>query len=163
MKSNAVVVVLPDGSIANAGQNRPLQPRICLENSDGLGAPHHCSLGAAPCYRLFTLTRAILMLSSHSKATFTGASHYEKNYPVLGWPVAAPSKGGFKVQAGELGVVAGRTGVQVWDLPTVGRVAVLTCFDVNFYELWHQAYALGAKIVFWSVQLCVLTLLFVQV
>ena len=36
-----------------------------------------------------------------------------------------------------------------WDLPTIGRVAILICFDINFYELWHQAYALGAQVVFW--------------
>ena len=39
-----------------------------LENTDGVGAPHHCSLhhcslGAAPCYLPFMLTRAILMPS----------------------------------------------------------------------------------------------------
>jgi predicted amidohydrolase len=39
--------------------------------------------------------------------------------------------------------------VQVWDLPDVGRIAVLTCFDINFAEVWHEAYALGARIVFW--------------
>ena len=38
---------------------------------------------------------------------------------------------------------------QAWDLPGIGRIAVLTCFDNQFPELWHQAYALGAKVVFW--------------
>ena len=33
-----------------------------LENTDGgVGAPQHCSLGAAPCYLLVMLTRALLM------------------------------------------------------------------------------------------------------
>lgn len=57
--------------------------------------------------------------------------------------------GGFGVQAGEIPIVPGLGGVQVWDLPDVGRIAVLTCFDINFAEVWHEAYALGARIVFW--------------
>ena len=40
-----------------------------LENTDGVGAPHQCSLGAAPCYLLFTLTRAILMPSLFHRPT----------------------------------------------------------------------------------------------
>jgi hypothetical protein len=28
--------------------------------------------------------------------------------------------------------------VQAWDLPGIGRIAILICFDVNFAELWHQ-------------------------
>ena len=31
------------------------------------GAPHHCSLGTAACYRLYMLTAALLMTSSHSE------------------------------------------------------------------------------------------------
>ena len=41
------------------------------------------------------------------------------------------------------GVVPGLQGVQAWNLPGIGRVAILICFDINFFELWHQAYALG--------------------
>ena len=41
------------------------------------------------------------------------------------------------------GVVPGLQGVQAWDLPGIGRIAILICFDINFFELWHQAYALG--------------------
>ena len=26
---------------------------------------------------------------------------------------------------------------------------MLTCFDINFPELWHEAYALGAQLVVW--------------
>jgi hexosaminidase len=42
----------------------PLATEHLLENTDGVGAPHHCSLhhcslGAAPCYLLFMLTRAL--------------------------------------------------------------------------------------------------------
>ena len=33
-----------------------------LENTDGIGAPHQCSLGAAACYLLFMLTAALLLL-----------------------------------------------------------------------------------------------------
>jgi predicted amidohydrolase len=47
------------------------------------------------------------------------------------------------------GVVPGLQGVQAWDIPGIGRVAILICFDINFFELWHQAYALGAQVVFW--------------
>ena len=49
-------------------------------------------------------------------------------------------------QAGEIPVIPGQQGVQVWDLAGIGRVAVLICFDINYYELWHQAYALGAQV-----------------
>ena len=41
----------------------PLATENQLGNTDGIGAPHQCSLGAAPCYLLFMLTRAILMPS----------------------------------------------------------------------------------------------------
>ena len=34
-----------------------------LENTDGVGAPHRCSLGAAACYLLFMLTCAVLVPS----------------------------------------------------------------------------------------------------
>ena len=38
-----------------------------LENTDGVRAPHQCSLGMAACYLLFMLTAALLMTSSHSE------------------------------------------------------------------------------------------------
>jgi hypothetical protein len=44
---------------------------------------------------------------------------------------------------GEPGVTPGAAGVEAWDLD-FGRVSILTCMDVNFMELWHAAYALGA-------------------
>jgi predicted amidohydrolase len=46
-------------------------------------------------------------------------------------------------------VIPGQKGVQIWDLAGIGRIAILICFDINYYELWHQAYALGAQVVFW--------------
>ena len=46
------------------------------------------------------------------------------------------------------GVTPGQEGVQTWDLPGIGRIAILICFDINFFELWHQAYASGAQVVF---------------
>eukprot|EP00164_Ancoracysta_twista_P002061 GFYU01002714.1.p2 GENE.GFYU01002714.1~~GFYU01002714.1.p2 ORF type:complete len:427 (-),score=130.84 GFYU01002714.1:35-1315(-) len=42
----------------------------------------------------------------------------------------------------------GDGGVQVWDLD-FGRVAMLTCFDANFMEAWHEAYAKKADLIFW--------------
>ncbi|MHC4645127.1 MAG: carbon-nitrogen hydrolase family protein [Planctomycetota bacterium] len=39
-------------------------------------------------------------------------------------------------------------GVKVFDTD-FGRIAMLTCFDLNFPELWQQCDDLGAEIVFW--------------
>ena len=55
----------------------PLATDGLLENTDGVlrtprGAPHQCSLGAAPCYLLFMLTRAILMPSLISQQVTQG-------------------------------------------------------------------------------------------
>ena len=41
----------------------PWQPRICSRTPMGYSDPHQCSLGAAACYLLYMLTRAILMPS----------------------------------------------------------------------------------------------------
>lgn len=46
------------------------------------------------------------------------------------------------------GLVPGREGVKAFDTD-FGRIAILTCFDINFPELWQQADLLGAEIVFW--------------
>lgn len=46
------------------------------------------------------------------------------------------------------GVVPSRDGVKVFDTD-FGRICLLTCFDLNFPELWQQADDLGAEIVFW--------------
>lgn len=77
---------------------------------------------------------------AHSVA---GQLSYDKTYPVLGKPAAGPGETG-----GESAVVPGSTGVQVWDTD-FGRIAVLICFDINYFELWQEAYALGAEIVLW--------------
>ena len=45
----------------------PLATDNLLENIDGVGAPHQCSLGAAPCHCLSMLTAAFLMTSLHSE------------------------------------------------------------------------------------------------
>ena len=39
-------------------------------------------------------------------------------------------------------------GVKVFDLD-FGRISILTCFDINFPELWQEAEQKGAEIVFW--------------
>ena len=41
-----------------------------------------------------------------------------------------------------------RDGVQAFDTD-FGRISILTCFDLNFPELWQQADLLDADIVFW--------------
>ena len=64
---------------------------------------------------------------------------YRKMFPVL-W--------GKQRSWGERGMRPSEIGVQAWDLD-FGRIAVLTCFDVNFPEIWHEADALGAEMVFW--------------
>jgi len=46
------------------------------------------------------------------------------------------------------GLVPGRDGVGVFDTD-FGRIAILTCFDINFPEMWQQAELRGAEIVFW--------------
>ena len=76
-----------------------------------------------------------------------GVPYYQKVMPVLEFPVPnrPPS---FPNDLPE-GVIPGQQGVQAWDLPGIGRIAVLICFDINFFENWHAAYALGAQVVFW--------------
>ena len=46
------------------------------------------------------------------------------------------------------GLSPSRGGVKIFDTD-FGRISILTCFDLNFAELWHDAHALGAEIVFW--------------
>jgi predicted amidohydrolase len=46
------------------------------------------------------------------------------------------------------GLNLGRDGVSVFDTD-FGRIAILTCFDANFDEVWQQAERKGAEIVLW--------------
>jgi len=46
------------------------------------------------------------------------------------------------------GLHCSREGVKVFDTD-FGRIGMLTCFDLNFPELWQQCDALDADIVFW--------------
>jgi beta-ureidopropionase len=46
------------------------------------------------------------------------------------------------------GAHLGEEGVKVFDTD-FGRIAMLTCFDANFDELWQEAERKGAEIVFW--------------
>lgn len=46
-----------------------------------------------------------------------------------------------------IGIVPGDSGAPVFDLAGIGRVAVFTCFDANFEELWWQAGAQAMDIV----------------
>lgn len=46
------------------------------------------------------------------------------------------------------GLNLGREGVPVFDTD-FGRIAILTCFDANFDEVWQEAERKGAEIVFW--------------
>ena len=104
---------------------------------------------------------AVVILSNGTllKATYTGGTHAEKNYPGYGWRpgmanygigrgggesaacpcrAAAQSGGcvGPCVQGGEENVIPSQVGVEVFDLPGIARVAILMCFDVNFPEVW---------------------------
>jgi hypothetical protein len=46
------------------------------------------------------------------------------------------------------GLNVSREGVKTFDAD-FGRIAILTCFDLNYAELWQECDALGAEIVFW--------------
>ena len=46
------------------------------------------------------------------------------------------------------GLHVSREGVKAFDTD-FGRISILTCFDLNFAELWQEAEKLGAEIVFW--------------
>ena len=46
------------------------------------------------------------------------------------------------------GLLPGREGVRAFDTD-FGRICILTCFDLNFPELWQEADLLDADIVFW--------------
>jgi predicted amidohydrolase len=46
------------------------------------------------------------------------------------------------------GANLGEEGVPVFDTD-FGRIAILTCFDANFDEVWQEAERKGAEIVFW--------------
>ena len=65
---------------------------------------------------------------------------YRKVFPVTG--------GGEGRTNSEHGVVPGLGGVPAFELD-FGRLVILTCFDVNFVELWHQARAHRADLVVW--------------
>jgi len=61
-----------------------------------------------------------------------------------------PEEGGgdCEYSTGEQGISPGWAGVGVFSLD-FGRISLLTCFDINFPELWHEAYALGSELVVW--------------
>eukprot|EP00038_Savillea_parva_P010239 m.188847 g.188847 ORF g.188847 m.188847 type:complete len:424 (-) comp17565_c0_seq1:100-1371(-) len=42
-----------------------------------------------------------------------------------------------------------REGVRAWDVPGIGRVAFLTCYDANFAESWFALYAARVDLVLW--------------
>ena len=46
------------------------------------------------------------------------------------------------------GLHVSNEGVRVFETD-FGRISILTCFDLNFAELWHEADLLDAEIVFW--------------
>jgi predicted amidohydrolase len=46
------------------------------------------------------------------------------------------------------GLLPSRDGVKVFETD-FGRIGILTCFDLNFPELWQQADALDVDVVFW--------------
>jgi predicted amidohydrolase len=85
---------------------------------------------------------------SLAKAAYTGSEVTQKQFPVYGYPLTAPGMAG-RQAGGETNVVPGQLGTSVFDMPGIGRIAIVMCFDVNFPEAWYNAYALGAQIVFW--------------
>ncbi|MBM3240932.1 carbon-nitrogen hydrolase family protein [Candidatus Poribacteria bacterium] len=46
------------------------------------------------------------------------------------------------------GLTPSKGGVKIFDTD-FGKISILTCFDLNFAELWYEADALDAEIVFW--------------
>ena len=74
-----------------------------------------------------------LMLST------AGVPYYQKTFPCLGYPmgkVSASAPGGYAAyggidHGGETPLIPGQQGVQAWDLPGIGRVAIIICFDVR--------------------------------
>lgn len=74
----------------------------------------------------------------------TVVGQYRKMFPVIGPP---PPRGPLG-PAAEAGVTPGMDGVSVFQLD-FGRVAILTCFDINFPELWASARARQADVVVW--------------
>ena len=101
----------------------------------------------------------ILQNGSLARAAITGGTHTEKNFPVLGYfpgeigndmlppcycgtgdsPIYGracdPKSSQPCVQLGEHGIVPSQVGVEVFDLPGIGRIAVNTCFDIYFPEV----------------------------
>ena len=69
---------------------------------------------------------------------------YRKMSPVLGAPPPPPPLG----PGSEVGVTPGLDGMPVFNTD-IGRLAIITCFDVNFVELWASAAAQQADIVVW--------------
>ena len=75
----------------SAGQKSPRSiPDILLENTDevlrhppGVGAPHHCSLGAAAYYLLFMLTRAVLMPALFQRPNRSGVDEQTRGRSAL--------------------------------------------------------------------------------
>ena len=84
--------------------------------------PMRLLLGAAG--SSWSVNAAVVVHANGSVATaaHTAANHYQKQYPVYGWPVGP----GERVQDGEIPITPGQTGVQVWDMPGIGRIAVST-------------------------------------
>eukprot|EP01052_Picozoa_sp_SAG31_P045889 SAG31_NODE_8562_length_1430_cov_1.743802_1_plen_403_part_00 len=102
----------------------------------------------------------IMQNGSLARATFTGGTHTEKNFPVLGYfpgdiddderpppcycgtedsPIYGracdPGSSRPCMQLGESGIVPSQVGLEVFDIPGIGRIAVNTCFDIYFPEV----------------------------
>jgi hypothetical protein len=132
---------------------------ICPFN---LTLPDHTSRNAAA---------VILSNGTLARAAYTGGTHSEKNFPVGGWFNGMANTGiggkachcgagedqpgceGPCIQKGESSIVPSQVGVEVFDLPGIARVAINTCFDIYFPEVWAEAAAMGAKIVFFPTDL----------
>ena len=64
---------------------------------------------------------------------------YYKQFPCCVDPQGRVGKDGYP----------SRIGARTLDLPDIGRVGFLTCYDANFMEAWQQLYAERVDLVFW--------------
>jgi hypothetical protein len=77
---------------------------------------------------------------------------YSKVYPVFGnssQTIPPTEHGGIGAEvAAPDSVMPSPSGVKSFELD-FGRIGVLICYDINFFEVWHQSEALGVDMLVW--------------